>query len=81
MEESDLIRKLHKALEDYFSAVQLQKTADLTKRPFLQPHFKKIDGLSKQLLPNADPRLRHFLLQKSYQKALSFLEKIDYQIK
>jgi len=35
---------------------------------------EKIDRLQKSLPPSADPRLKHFLDRKSYDKALQYLE-------
>ena len=39
----------------------------------LQAIFRRLDGLTLQLPPDADPQLRHFLEQKSYQKARNLL--------
>jgi hypothetical protein len=35
---------------------------------------EKIDRLQESLLPAIDPRLKHYLERKSYDKALEFLE-------
>jgi len=35
---------------------------------------EKIDRLQESLPPSADPRLKHFLDRKSYDKALQYLE-------
>jgi hypothetical protein len=35
---------------------------------------EKIDRLQKSLPPSTDPRLKHYLDRKSYDKALAFLE-------
>jgi hypothetical protein len=37
---------------------------------------EKIDRLQESLPPSTDPRLKHFLDRKSYDKALEFLENI-----
>ena len=39
---------------------------------------ERIDRLQKSLSPSADPRLRHFLDRKSYDKALQYLEAISF---
>jgi hypothetical protein len=38
---------------------------------------EKIDRLQESLPPSADPRLKHFLDRKSYDKALQYLEAIS----
>ncbi len=58
------------ALRDFESAVESARTGE---RPDLQSHFRRIDDLAARLPDDADPRLRHFLDQKSYQKALALL--------
>jgi hypothetical protein len=35
---------------------------------------EKIDRLQESLAPSTDPRLKHYLERKSYDKALEFLE-------
>ena len=39
---------------------------------------EKIDRLQESLPPSADPRLKHFLDRKSYDKALQYLEAISF---
>jgi hypothetical protein len=39
---------------------------------------EKIDRLQESLLPSTDPRLKHFLDRKSYDKALQYLEAISF---
>lgn len=39
---------------------------------------EKIDRLQESLSPSADPRLKHFLDRKSYDKALQYLEAISF---
>lgn len=68
-----MLSDLKSALENYFEAIALQKSVDETKRPPLRPHFEKLDKLAAQLPPDADPQLRHYMKQKSYEKALNFL--------
>ena len=43
-------------------------------KPDLLPLFARIDGLAKQLPPDADPALLHYLQKKSYEKARRFLQ-------
>ncbi|HZT21403.1 MAG TPA: hypothetical protein VFB55_00700 [Verrucomicrobiae bacterium] len=43
-------------------------------RPDWPRLWTRIDELTAQLPPDADPRLRHYLRQKSYQKARLFLQ-------
>lgn len=67
------LKEIKTALEHYFEAIALQKTADQSKRPPLRPHFEKLDQLAAELPPQADPQLRHYMKQKSYEKALNFV--------
>jgi hypothetical protein len=39
---------------------------------------EKIDRLQESLPPPADPRLKHFLDRKSYDKALQYLQAISF---
>ena len=39
---------------------------------------EKIERLQESLPPSADPRLKHFLDRKSYDKALQYLEAISF---
>jgi hypothetical protein len=39
---------------------------------------EKIDRLQESLPPSVDPRLKHFLDRKSYDKALQYLEAISF---
>jgi hypothetical protein len=39
---------------------------------------EKIDRLQESLPPSTDPRLKHFLDRKSYDKALQYLEAISF---
>jgi hypothetical protein len=39
---------------------------------------EKIDRLQESLPPSTDPRLKHFLDRKSYDKALQYLETISF---
>jgi len=46
----------------------------VSPKPNLLPLFARIDELAKQLPPNADPQLLHYLHKKSYEKARLWLE-------
>ncbi len=72
--QPDLDSKIEKALTDYFRAIEDQKLSDPAKRPPLRPHFEALDALRDQLPQGANPRLRHFMEQKSYEKALQLLQ-------
>ena len=43
-------------------------------KPDLRAVLARLDELTEQLPAGADPRLRHFLQRKSYQKARVFLQ-------
>ena len=58
-------------LEAYFTAIVRQQEAD---RPSLIPHFQALDAWQQDHADEAPARLRHYLQQKSYQKALAFLK-------
>ncbi len=68
------LQELRTALEAYFDAVAKQRIADDTSRPPLIPHFKNLDRLLASAPDGFDPRLRHFLEGKSYQKAMAYLK-------
>jgi len=40
----------------------------------LQNISERIEALERQLPPNTDPHLRHFLQRRSYSKALEFIQ-------
>ena len=56
-------------------AIRTMPTAN--PKPNLVAIFGRIDGLTNELPPNADPLLLHYLRKKSYQKARLFLEGRD----
>ncbi len=45
-----------------------------TPRPDLRPRLAVLDRLLRDLAPDADPELRHFLQRRSYEKARLLLE-------
>ena len=66
--------ELRQALKDYFEAIALQKSSEESKPPPLRPHFEALDRLAAQLPADTHPQLRHYMKQKSYEKALNFLQ-------
>jgi hypothetical protein len=70
---NSLYQELESALVGYFDAVEKQRSASESERPPLRPHFEKLDALTKQLPSNVDSQLRHYMKQKSYEKALNFV--------
>ena len=63
------------ALIDLDNAAKLMPTAN--PKPNLLPLFARIDELTRQLPPQTDPDLLHYLHKKSYEKARLFLEGRD----
>jgi hypothetical protein len=47
----------------------VRKMATTKPKPNLLPLFARIDELARDLPPNANPELLHFLHRKSYEKA------------
>jgi hypothetical protein len=70
----DVQDQLRVALLEYFRAIEQQQHPDAVQRPPLREHFVRIDSLSLQLPSDCDPQLRHYMTQKSYEKALNFLQ-------
>ena len=67
----DILKNILAALVELDSAVKTMPTAN--PKPNLLPLFARIDELTKQLPPNADPQLLHYLHKRSYEKARLFL--------
>jgi len=63
---------LLQALGELDTAVKSMSTA--SPKPNLLPFFARIDELARQLPPDADPTLLHYLHKKSYEKARLFLQ-------
>ena len=63
------------ALGELAAAVKSMPAAN--PKPDLRPLFARIDELAKQLPPDADPTLLHYLHKKSYAKARLFLQGRD----
>ncbi|MGA3266732.1 MAG: hypothetical protein ABSE16_07915 [Verrucomicrobiota bacterium] len=66
---------LLQALTDLEAAVKAAPRGE--PEPDLLPLFARIDELARQLPPESDPALRHYLRQKSYEKARRCLEGRD----
>jgi len=65
-------QKILQALLEMDSAVQQMKTAN--PKPNLLPIFTRLDDLTRQLPPDVDPDLRHYMVRKSYEKARLHLQ-------
>ena len=63
------------SLLDLESAVKSMPTA--SPKPNLLPIFARLDELTRQLPPQSDPTLLHYLHKKSYEKARLFLQGKD----
>jgi hypothetical protein len=57
------------------STIKTMASAD--PKPSLQPQFKRLDELTRQLPKDTDPNLLHYLHKKSYEKARLFLQNRD----
>jgi hypothetical protein len=58
-------------LVDLDQTVRSMPTAN--PKPNLLPIFSRLDELTRQLPPQTDPQLLHYLHKKSYEKARLFL--------
>ena len=63
------------ALLELETAVKSLATAN--PKPNLQNHFTRLDELTRQLPPQTDPNLLHYLHKKSYEKARLWLQGRD----
>jgi hypothetical protein len=68
-------KNLLAALCELDAAVKAMPAAN--PKPDLRPLFAHIDELAKQLSPDADEMLLHFLHKKSYEKARLYLQGRD----
>jgi hypothetical protein len=66
--------QLRQALEAYFADIARQRDP---QPPPLIPHFTVLDAWEQEWAAAAPSRLRHYLQQKSYQKALGFVRGED----
>ena len=56
---------------------KVQMMAQTVPKPDLLPLFGQLESLTRQLPPDTDPSLLHYLQKKSYQKARLFLQGRD----
>ncbi len=63
------------ALVELDQAVKSMPAAN--PKPNLLPIFNRLDQLARELPPQTDPQLLHYLQKKSYEKARLFLEGRD----
>ena len=68
-------RQLLDALAELDLAIKAMPAAQ--PKPNLLPIFSRIDELAKQLPPDTDQELLHYLHKKSYEKARLFLQGRD----
>lgn len=69
--ENELLARLTQLAE----AVQAMPAA--SPKPSLLPLFSRLDELTRQLPPQTDPTLLHYLHKKSYEKARLYLQGRD----
>ena len=72
---NDTEREVLSVLKDLEEKVRSIKTAN--PKPNLLPVFERLESLTAQLGPGADPSLLHYLHKKSYEKARLYLEGRD----
>ena len=68
-------RKILQSLVELDRAVKSMPSAN--PKPNLLPLFARLDEMTRQLPPDTDPSLLHYLHKKSYEKARLFLEGRD----
>jgi len=68
-------KNILQALLDLEAAVAALSTA--SPKPSLVAHFNRLDELTRQLPPQTDPGLLHYLHKKSYEKARLWLQGRD----
>jgi hypothetical protein len=56
---------------------QVKAMPSANPKPNLMPVFTRLDELTRQLPPDTDPQLMHYMHKKSYEKARLFLEGRD----
>jgi hypothetical protein len=70
-----LEQNILQALVELDLAVKSMATA--RPKPDLLAFFARLDGLTRQLPPQTDPTLLHYMHKKSYEKARLFLQGRD----
>jgi hypothetical protein len=68
---TEIEKRILSSLTELDNAVRGLRTSN--SKPDLQSIFARIDGLTAELPPDADPSLLHYLRKKSYEKARLFL--------
>ena len=63
-------QKLHDAIERLFTSIAKNKN-DVAE------HVLEVDRLSREVISEVPPMLRHYLERRSYQKALDFINGED----
>ncbi len=63
-------QKLHDAIESMFTSIAENKN-DVAE------HVLEVDRLSREVISEVPPMLRHYLERRSYQKALDFINGED----
>jgi hypothetical protein len=69
---TEVEKEILESLKGLQSAASAMRTAN--PKPNLGPIFQRLDELALQLPKGSDPQLRHYLQNKSYEKALLLLE-------
>ena len=69
---NDVEKAILGSLVEIQTAAATMRTAN--PKPNLIPIFHRLDELAAQLPPASNPRLRHYLQSKSYEKARLLLE-------
>ena len=72
---TEIEKRILSSLTDLDNAVKGMRTNNA--KPDLQSIFARIDGLTQDLPPDADPSLLHYLRKKSYEKAKLLLQGRD----
>lgn len=65
------------ALEGYLAAVEKRQSPDGSV-PALRPAMEALEAQAEAAAPQADARLRHYLVQRSYRKAWHYLRGEDH---
>lgn len=65
--ETNILRALHEL------DAAVKNLAAMNPKPDLRGLWSRIDELARQLPPDTDPDLRHYLHRRSYEKAKLFL--------
>jgi hypothetical protein len=73
-QQEQTLDRLARTLDDYLDAVPRQKEPN---PPDLLAIFARLDALEAEMDSSFHPQLRHYLHQKSYRKAHTFLQGRD----